>query len=466
MSFLNLLHRVQSRNDNHLLAGANCAEDSEIMIKYTEHLREEMKEIENVSLTTKNAHKVTFKFSLLPSDMKWMSKMAGELNNAATFFSTFANVTKDNKSTIDGSIGGKGATWQEWKYSERVKVAKKVDDFKSKLKDPDGKERAKVTKFIASQNSRQEFSPPLGQYVDLFKAEPLHCTNNAWQYWFSILLAISTQYTNKNVLKSVKTFAEMPKDSPLVKFLNCIKNNVKCGRLYNAVVRWFNEKRKTGVDFSYRFTGLESKHFAWYFAYPIKILLTIPKLSKGTHLKLHTLQYTAINLRDAISIYTRVNVDENDLQALKTLCQNFFIAVSLLLQGVNPTTWTIGYAITHHANQLYKQLGYGLGLNSMQGREAKHITLKQYVENTCKGRKHQRWWTVFRHEYVSTIWLRSMDPFCVSYGGNKNKSKNSYIPEQVVNQQNCYCGLPRNDCGVCSSETMDAVKKVNKKARY
>ena len=36
-----------------------------------------------------------------------------------------------------------------------------------------------------------------------------------------------------------------------------------------------------------------------------------------------------------------------------------------------------------------------VGLNTMQGREAKHIKLKKYIENTSNVQKSQRWEHVF-----------------------------------------------------------------------
>lgn len=39
---------------------------------------------------------VTFKFKMFPNDMKMQSEMAGELNNAATYPTTFARITKGN----------------------------------------------------------------------------------------------------------------------------------------------------------------------------------------------------------------------------------------------------------------------------------------------------------------------------------------------------------------------------------
>ena len=91
----------------------------------------------------------------IPSDFKWASSFSGELNNAATYFSPFANVSQSNKHTMFGSIGGSDATWQPWSSEKRLEVARKVQNFKKRLKDPDKKQRSEVTKFIAQNKSRQ-----------------------------------------------------------------------------------------------------------------------------------------------------------------------------------------------------------------------------------------------------------------------------------------------------------------------
>ena len=52
VSFLNLLNRVQSCDDNNLLLGANCEEDHPLMKSYSNHLRKEMEQIEKKTLTT------------------------------------------------------------------------------------------------------------------------------------------------------------------------------------------------------------------------------------------------------------------------------------------------------------------------------------------------------------------------------------------------------------------------------
>ena len=85
--FLNLRNRVQGCNDNHLLLGANCEEDHPLMKSYSNHLKEEMEQIEGKTFTTKRGEQVVFKFELIPSDIKWMSSHSRELNNCPfTFF--------------------------------------------------------------------------------------------------------------------------------------------------------------------------------------------------------------------------------------------------------------------------------------------------------------------------------------------------------------------------------------------
>ena len=134
-----------------MLLGANCVEEHPLMKGYTKLLTQEMEKFENKSCTTPKGDQVKFRFKLIPSDMKWISTFSGELNNAATDFSPFANVNQTNKNTIGGSIGGNHATWQPWSYNERLKIAKKVEDFKKSLQDQRGKQRSKVTKFNSKQ---------------------------------------------------------------------------------------------------------------------------------------------------------------------------------------------------------------------------------------------------------------------------------------------------------------------------
>ena len=186
----------------------------------------------------------------------------------------------------------------------------------------------------------------------------------------------------------------------------------------------------------------------------------------GSVLKLHTLAFIGVQIGDAAAIYSRVDVSKQQVEDLEGLCQKYFTATRLLLDGVNPTIWTLGYAIPYHTSQLFETLGFGLGLNSIQGREAKHVKLAKYVENTCNVKKSMRWWIVFRHDFVCLIWLREMDPYSVIYHQEKKKDTDGYIPKRVTdhNERFCYCGLLKlnvtdEGCMVCTDNVMKLVKQ-------
>lgn len=143
---------------------------------------------------------------------------------------------------------------------------------------------------------------------------------------------------------------------------------------------------------------------------------SVLSLSRSIRIKLHALAYIAVELRDATSIYTRVEINNEHLTKLSLICHNYFSAYNLFLSPqISCTVWTVGYAIPYHTRQMYDQLKYGLWLNSMQGREAKHIKLAKYVDNTCNVKKSDWWWVVFRHEYISMVWLRELDPLSITY---------------------------------------------------
>ena len=106
-----------------------------------------MEEIEGKKLRTAQGNQVEFRFEPIPADMKWVSCMSGELNSCAVYFSPFANVNQTDKTTIGGSIGDSQTTWQPWDYKKRLEPAKKVEMWKSRLRNPNGKQRSEVTKF-------------------------------------------------------------------------------------------------------------------------------------------------------------------------------------------------------------------------------------------------------------------------------------------------------------------------------
>ena len=68
--------------------------------------------------------------------------------------------------------------------------------------------------------------------------------------------------------------------------------------------------------------------------------------------------------------------------------------------------WTIGHVVYPHVVDVYSKYGVGLAIASMEGREAKHIAISRYSKNTSY---RLRWTQIFRHEFISLIWLRERE---------------------------------------------------------
>lgn len=168
---------LKSESENFLLAGANCSESHLCMQRYAKKLVHDMNIIANKDYQI-NGSNVKFSFELLPSDMKWLASMGGELSNAAYCFSSFGNVCEETKATINGSLGkGDHNTWQPWSYEKRLKVAAKVVERKQQLQGSTYAESTKQKKdldFIKDQKSWQELEPIIGEITDSAMQSP--CT--------------------------------------------------------------------------------------------------------------------------------------------------------------------------------------------------------------------------------------------------------------------------------------------------
>ena len=76
---------------------------------------------------------------------------------------------------------------------------------------------------------------------------------------------------------------------------------------------------------------------------------------------LMSVAFAALQLRDVVSKFSRVETNAAICQELKVHCQLFFNTCSLLMKAVDPTVWTV---------RLSREFGFGLGINTMKGREA------------------------------------------------------------------------------------------------
>lgn len=140
------------------------------------------------------------------------------------------------------------------------------------------------------------------------------------------------------------------------------------------------------------------------------------------------------------------------LSELKECCRKYFNAYSLLLGKATPIVWTIGYAVPYHAELLFRSISLGLGINTMQGREAKHVRISDYAKHATKK---NRWKLVMRHDFVFNVWLRKHNPLKSSY----KKCKDVYEPSEINEPGFCKCSLEVDSnhnshgcCIICSSD--------------
>ena len=191
MIFLNRGKHVLSSNESFMIFGADCSEDAVVVRHYVFYLFKEISVMEKQSFSISD-REIKFKFSEFPNDLKMLAFLAGELSVSARFFSTFANVSTGDYDDPKGTFGkGNQHKWQPWHYSRRLKVSKEVKKIKEKVERQNisaKTKRKKVTDFIASQKSRQEFEPLIGGFIDRVHVEPLHPKNNACQQLFKEIL--------------------------------------------------------------------------------------------------------------------------------------------------------------------------------------------------------------------------------------------------------------------------------------
>ena len=225
-----------------------------------------------------------------------------------------------------------------------------------------------------------------------------------------------------------------PPNSCFGKHYHSIRFIVKASRLAKKIRKWFADDRMKNKVLEYRFTSKESRLFCHNFMSIVESLKTDADQTSHTF-KLHAFAYTGMNLRDAVSLFSSVTMSSEQVQSLHRVCSNFFRATALFL-SCTPTSWTVGHVVPVHAKQIQDTLGMGLGINTMEGREAKHITLAKFTNNT---QFNNRWDQVFRHEYISLLWLRENGCDETVY----KHTSGVYIPKRCFTHDVCHCGLPK-----------------------
>ena len=461
VSFLNVGRKVATHYENFLIFGANCDETSPVVKKYVRSLLHQIVGLEKKTFQIENCPTIRFKLEELPNDMKMLAMLSGELTISAKYFSPFANVSKDNDTDLSASFGvSPKDKWKPWEYKNRLSVVAKVEAFKKKVEKQSiagNTKRSKVTDFIAQQKSRQEFLPLLSNYIDKAHVEPLHLKNNAWQYYFRNILKEAIR--KSNLPANCNKYSDVPTESTFARVILSLQNEVKAKCLAKKVRKWFDETHASGPELKYRFTGKDSRRLCHNFMSLVKSLSN-DNDSKADRQGILVLAFMGQRLRDSVSLFNRFDINKADLDQLQHAASEYYrVNAMFVVDAVNPTIWTLGHIVPVHAYQVFQKYNQGLGIVTMEGREAKHIFLKKLSENTTYQR---RWHDIFKHEFIMLIWLSEQG---ITHSDRSSKNV-AYIPHTVLDKDPlyCYCGLAKQNanvtkCSFCSDPIMRLIEE-------
>ncbi len=160
--------------------------------------------------------------------------------------------------------------------------------------------RNKITSFIATDKSLQEFKPLLGPFLDRANIEPLHVTNNACQQMFRLILYDSISKSNFG--PNVAHFHDVSNSTAFFRLVDCLIQTAKLACLAKKVKRWFNDTKGAGKDFQYRFMGQNARMFLHNFMFIIDSLKE-PSDTAKQEFALHIFAYICLQLREAVSIF-------------------------------------------------------------------------------------------------------------------------------------------------------------------
>ena len=454
LSFLNVGKRIASSFENFLIFGANVEENSPVVKRFVLKTILDIKYLESKVfdiMLGETLHKVEFVLGELPNDMKMLYFLAGELSNSATYFSTFANVTQSNSTDIGMKMGD---DWVPFNYHKRLSDAAKVEKFSVSLEKEikitsKATKRQKITSYISNTlHSRQEKIPLVQEYVDRAKCEPLHIKNNVVAQLF---VRLQKEVLRHSDVMSFKSFNDLPENNLYRHYVSFVKREMNCNQLANKMIAWFNEEylSKNTKDFRFRFRGIESYSYLKQFPNLIRMILFRLNMENARY-RVCQMFLESLYLRKAISYLVRLeNFTAEHLSEVRDVCRKLHIIHCVFEQTISPSLWSLCHAAPFHAEITLREYGFGLGCNTMEGREQKHQQISKYSKNTTF---QCRWPMIFRHEFIHLVYLRENNFDTLKY----IKKGRKYLPDHdELNCENCGLILNNNhQCDICHSADM------------
>ena len=201
--------------------------------------------------------------------------------------------------------------------------------------------------------------PLIEHYIDVAKAEPLHLRNNTIKERFMVLFKIAIRQMLPS--SNVKCFSD------LVEF---VRKQMACNFLANKIKRWFNENGgKNKKEFSFRFRRKESFLYMKHFPSLVRMLF-LNVASKVIKKRLIEVHLQSVYLRKILSYTVRItDFNEHYLIFMKKTATNLFKMCCVFDSKISPCLWTVCNASPVHPEICLKYYGFGLGCNTMEGRE-------------------------------------------------------------------------------------------------
>lgn len=114
VSVVNSTKTVAGIRSNHILMAGEVSETDPRLEVYYRSLCDEMESLQASGLLI-DGKKFKVSFDLFPCDQKFHAHLAGELTNAATYPSTYANLKKGDLTSQHGSLSGRTPIPSIWK---------------------------------------------------------------------------------------------------------------------------------------------------------------------------------------------------------------------------------------------------------------------------------------------------------------------------------------------------------------
>ena len=146
------------------------------------------------------------------------------------------------------------------------------------------------------------------------------------------------------------------------------------------------DKDKRSNNLSIRLTGEQAIALARY-SYRLVDALVVPNETPAQKIKRLALGKVAQYLRDACTLFNKVDTNASEVNNLSELCKMYFnLLVMFFEQSVNVTVWTVAYAIPYHASLPFTQFKVGYGIISLQAKKSKHSGIKSDLVLTNRSR--------------------------------------------------------------------------------